>query len=135
MVLALSYEIPLLTFGLSFAAQIGTINLTEYNSGGAPFLFSFIFLYSFFFISLAESHRLPFDFVEAERELVSGYNVEYGGWGFALLIISEYRALLLLGQVITYFLFWKGPSLLYSVIGLFISLVFLSYRGSSPRMG
>ena len=49
---------------------------------------------------VAETHRAPFDFVEAESELVSGFNVEYGSWGFVLLFLAEYGALLFVGQFI-----------------------------------
>jgi NADH:ubiquinone oxidoreductase subunit H len=31
----------------------------------------------------------PFDFAEGESELVSGFNVEYGAVGFALIFIAE----------------------------------------------
>ena len=39
---------------------------------------------------LSELNRTPFDLVERESELVSGFNVEYSGYGFTLLFLSEY---------------------------------------------
>jgi NADH-ubiquinone oxidoreductase chain 1 len=43
---------------------------------------------------LAESILTPFDFAVGESELVSGFNVEYGSEGFALIFLSEYASIL-----------------------------------------
>lgn len=62
-------------------------------SSGLNFLVLFPFLVGWFFCILAEAHRAPFDFIEGESELVSGFNVEYGGAGFAGIFIAEYAGI------------------------------------------
>lgn len=56
---------------------------------------------------LAETNRAPFDFVEGESELVSGYNVEFGGFGFALIALAEYGRIIFI-SVLTCVIFFGG---------------------------
>jgi len=53
-------------------------------------------LVMWFISTVAETNRAPFDFVEGESELVSGFNVEYSGGGFAVLFMFEYSNVLFL---------------------------------------
>lgn len=65
----------------------------------------------FVITSLAETNRTPFDLVEAEAELVAGYNVEYSSVFFALLFIAEYGNILIMSTISTLFFFggWLVP--------------------------
>lgn len=42
----------------------------------------------------AETNRLPFDFAEAEPELIAGYHIEHSGMKFALFMLGEAAAMM-----------------------------------------
>ena len=67
----------------------------------------------FLIASTAEVVRAPFDLVEAEQELVGGYNTEFGSMKFALFFMSEYVKLLAMNAIaVTLFLGgWNFPGL------------------------
>jgi NADH-quinone oxidoreductase subunit H len=67
----------------------------------------------FLIASTAEVVRSPFDLVEAEQELVGGYNTEYGSMKFALFFMSEYIKLIAMNALaVTLFLGgWSFPGL------------------------
>ena len=92
----------------------------------------FLFLLPLWAIcTLAETHRAPFDFSEAESELVSGFNTEYSGAYFAFIFLSEYGVLLYSCMLITFLFFgWLVPISVISVvvISLIISFVFIWIR-------
>jgi NADH-quinone oxidoreductase subunit H len=65
----------------------------------------------FFIASLAECNRAPFDLPEAESELVAGFQTEYSGFRWAVIMLSEYGMMLLvslLGAVL-FFGSWNTP--------------------------
>lgn len=66
-----------------------------YNQFTVWNLFSLLPLFVVFYIcALAELNRTPFDLVEAEGELVAGYNVEYSAMMFALYFLGEYVSII-----------------------------------------
>jgi NADH-quinone oxidoreductase subunit H len=55
----------------------------------------------FFVASLAEINRPPFDLVEADAELVAGFNTEYGGMPFAAYLTAEYINMIVVSGLAT----------------------------------
>jgi len=109
-----SYEAAL---GLSVAAVLlsaGSLStagivseqggLADWNivaTGLVPFLV-------FMIAATAELNRPPFDLVEAEQELVGGFNTEYSAFGFALFFLAEFmNTITMSGIIVTLFL--GGP--------------------------
>lgn len=72
---------------------------------------------------MAETNRTPFDFAEGESELVSGFNVEYGAGGFALIFLAEYARILFIRMLFS--LLFLG-SQVWSIL-FFIKLNFIAF--------
>ena len=63
----------------------------------------------FLIAATAEMNRPPFDLVEAEQELVAGFNTEYSSIRFALFYIAEFMSTITFGAIIAT-LFLGGPA-------------------------
>jgi len=89
----ISYEIRLALIILAFLVYLTSYNLESLikNSFFSSLLILAPFRILLWVVScIAETNRTPFDFSEGESELVSGFNIEYGSGGFALIFIAEY---------------------------------------------
>ncbi len=83
---------------------------------------------------LAETNRAPFDFAEGESELVSGFNVEYGGVRFALLFIGEYARIIFISCLFSCLFLGGGVLEDVSLVGSLIIIYFFVWaRVSLPR--
>ena len=90
----ISYEVCLGLSVVPVFMQVGSLNLmkvVEYQ-GQHTWLILFQPLSFFIFVvsAFAETNRLPFDFPEAEQELVAGYNTEYSSMKFGMFFMGEY---------------------------------------------
>src|SRR6201996_3919756 len=65
----------------------------------------------FFVSALAENNRPPFDLVEAESELVAGYQVESSSTPYLLLMLAEYANIVFICALISVLFFggWHAP--------------------------
>jgi NADH-quinone oxidoreductase subunit H len=99
----------------------------------------------FLISSQAEMGRAPFDLMEAESELVAGYQTEYSGLKFGMFYVGEFLHAFTAGALLaTLFLGgWRGPfAEQYPILGLFYFFIktFLMYfiglwwRFSLPRI-
>ncbi len=99
----------------------------------------------FFISSMAETGRAPFDLLEAESELVAGYQTEYSGLKFGMFFVGEFlHAFTIAALTVTLFLGgWRGPgSEAYPILGMvwFFLKTFVMYfvvawiRISMPRL-
>lgn len=82
---------------------------------------------------LAETNRTPFDFAEGESELVSGFNIEYGRLGFALIFMAEYTRIIFIGYVFSFmFISQSSRPALYISITIIVR-VWIWFRTTFPR--
>merc|ERR1711992_337841 len=133
----ISYEISLALILLIFLIYYLTYNMEvlTYKALRVSVLVLTPFIGLFWLIScLAETNRTPFDFSEGESELVSGFNIEYGSGGFALIFIAEYARIYFLSLLRVSIILGTSPS---SILTHFmvISLVFfwIWRRSTLPR--
>ncbi len=133
----IAYEVPMI---LALAVPVllhGSLNLTTiaaeqsgyfwnwnlFHLSGWPMIpIAFLLL---FIAGLAEVNVAPFDIMEAESELVAGFNTEYSGMKFALFFLAEFAASWTLATIIvTLFLGGYHPPL--PILGGQLSGVWLS---------
>jgi NADH-quinone oxidoreductase subunit H len=142
-----SYEVPMILSMLApvlLARSMGLNDIVKSQEVWFVFLApipALIFLIS----SAAEAGRAPFDLLEAESEIVAGYNIEYGGMKFGMFFVAEFLHAFTVGALVAVLFLggWRGPGAeQYPLLGVvyFLSKSFLGYmvlvtmRFSLPRI-
>lgn len=129
----ISYEVVWAFLFLILIYSYHSISLNYIYNFNRIFFYMFINLISFllfFIVCVVESNRAPFDLAEGESELVSGFNVEYGGFLFAIIFLGEYSSIIWLCFLIGTLFFL---SLRFFFV-IFLILIFLFLRSSYPRI-
>jgi NADH-quinone oxidoreductase subunit H len=112
----ISYELPLILGTIGIVLLAGTLNLgqiVENQSGGILNWYAWqqpLALIIFFIAATAEAGRTPFDYTEADSELVAGFATEYSGMRFGFFFFAEYVNVFILSALtVTLFLGgWNG---------------------------
>jgi len=133
----ISYEVRLVFLVLSVIILIKGFSLIRLDKSQEYIWFGVTMVPIFLrwvVIILAETNRAPFDFSEGESELVSGFNIEYGRGGFALLFLAEYGIIIFISYLIVLVLLGGFRDLLMiNLRGLGLCFYFLWVRGVLPR--
>jgi NADH-quinone oxidoreductase subunit H len=113
----ISYEIPLTLSVVGVIMLTGTLSLNsivEHQSGS--FLDWFVFkqplaFLIFFIAATAEGSRSPFDFTEADSEIVAGFATEYSGMRFGFFFFAEYVNVFILSALaaVVFLGGWNAP--------------------------
>lgn len=144
----ISYELAL---GLSVLPSIMLANSMDLGiitaaQEGLWFIFLQPIAALIFFVgALAELQRAPFDLLEAEQELSSGYNVEYGGMRFGMFFMAEYMKMISFSAIFAVLFLggYRGPfvddlpalGFVYLILKIFLGLCLMIWiRASLPRL-
>ncbi|PTN13282.1 NADH-quinone oxidoreductase subunit NuoH [Nitrosomonas aestuarii] len=138
----ISYELPMGLALMGVVILSGSFSLVDIVSAQEiPFIILQPIGFIIFLIcGIAETNRLPFDLPEAENELASGYNTEYGDIKFAFFFLGEYIGVLLIAALATVLFLggWHGPwfpgAVWFTIKTLALIFLFFWLRTSLPRL-
>jgi NADH-quinone oxidoreductase subunit H len=141
-----SYEVPMVIVLLIPVMLSGSMGMNDIVAAQKiPFIvLAPIACLVFFITSIAENGRAPFDLIEADSELVAGFNIEYSGLKFGFFFVADFLHAFTSALVFaTVFLGgWQGPGVTSVPILGFIYLLLktvlvyfamLTLRFSVPR--
>ncbi|GAP10373.1 NADH dehydrogenase subunit H [Bellilinea caldifistulae] len=143
----ISYEVPLVLSALVPVMLAGTLSVNGIVQAQESVWFIVAAPAAaliFFIASIAEIGRSPFDLIEAESELVAGYNIEYSGLKFGMFFVAEFLHAFTVSMIFaTVFLGgWQGPGaaeipvlgFVYLMLKTFVVyFVTILFRGTLPR--
>lgn len=146
--LLVSYEVPLvfaLLVPVMFAGSMSLLDIVYAQTGMWFVVFSPLAFIIFYISSQAETGRAPFDLIEAESELIAGFNIEYSGMKFGMFFAAEFLHVFTNGILMALLFFggWMGPLyyespiIAFAWLGLKGTLIYLTtlwLRNTVPRL-
>jgi NADH-quinone oxidoreductase subunit H len=145
--LMISYEVPMLIIIATVSLLAGSFNINDIVNLQheiwliIPMCLGFVV---FFFCAIAECERPPFDIAEAETELVEGWQTEYAGMKWGLIMLADYlRGSVSCGMVAIMFLggwtipFIGGtalPEIVFLIKAWFVFFLMIIVRGAIARV-
>ena len=130
--LLVSYEVPLvfaLLVPVLLAGSMSMLDIVNAQTGMWFVALSPLAFAIFYISSQAETGRAPFDLIEAESELVAGFNIEYSGMKFGMFFAAEFLHVFTNGILMALLFFggWLGPLYYESPL---IAFLWLGAKGS-----
>ena len=112
--LLVSYEVPLvfaLLVPVMLAGSMSLLDIVNAQTGMWFVVLSPLAFVIFYVSAQAETGRAPFDLIEAESELVAGFNIEYSGMKFGMFFAAEFLHVFTNGILMALLFFggWMGP--------------------------
>lgn len=143
----ISYELAMAMSLIGVLILAGTTSLVGIVNGQVKlwyFIPQFVGFVIYVITAVAETNRAPFDLVEADAELVGGFNTEYSGLRFGLFFIAEYINMLTVACIAT-LLFLGGwnaiggltmiPGIVWFLVKVaFFMFVYIWLRATFPRI-
>lgn len=131
----ISYEVGISLCILIVLVTLRSLSLNAtYSENSWPALIIPLLIPIWVATILAETNRTPYDLVEGESELVSGFNIEYSAGPFAIIFIAEYTRIIAI-RIFTSTLFSTNISRVLLILKtLFITTLFLWVRTTLPRI-
>jgi NADH-quinone oxidoreductase subunit H len=146
--LLVGYEIPQLLSVLVVVMLAGSLSMQDIVEAqeGVMYLIRVpLPALVFFLASLAEINSRPFELLEAESELVAGYQTEYSGMKFGMFYLAEFVNSVAIAAIFTTLFLggWRGPwveqvpilgTLWFILKVTFMVMVWMFFQISLPRL-
>ena len=146
--LLVSYEVPLvfaLLVPVLLAGSMSLLDIVNAQTGMWFVILSPLAFVIFYVSSQAETGRAPFDLIEAESELVAGFNIEYSGMKFGMFFAAEFLHVFTNGilMALLFFggwlgpLYYESPLIAFGWLGLKGGIIYLTtlwLRNTVPRL-